>query len=1001
VEISNEEKDDMKKRCMIGFLCLYMLNVFGQQPDSAKGAMLPAPPHPVTEVPAAKPFKDTVLKVTAGDSVKTIVRDTGGPRSAVPAKVNSVQSGNTSKVSRVVGIVSQTQPVEFSLEIPGGVLFGKFEKESGPFLIKGSIIVPAGQVLEFGPGCKIYVSGDYTTITVFGQIIVKGTREEPVIFQSARHHPNPWDWDRLYIRSRNRSSFEHCIIRHSNYGVMVENGSIMMNYCQFDHNSLHALVVRNSDALIMNTSIQGGQVVSILCEAGGDIQADSLMINGNITGVAVGDKGSFHMRGGDISHNANGIVAMQGSSVSIVAADITGNRIGLVSQQPIPKKMSEMNYGNGLDVKIATTAEIEKMLKPPESVKSVSLPKSTTNIRVKDDFVPGFSAMRAPHEATTSFIGNVTTGFQYFAPQSGIDTLRQSHYPGEDNPAIGRVDNLQPEMQVFASGKKGDADVNLMLDVYGNDWAGFRRNNTNLSMNYSDQSVVIGDFYENNSETSISGRKLTGLKYDGNFWEMGRGTKRVSIKAAFGQSELPKMVGEHELDMYNSYVDSGMSVRQQMTYEAALTFKPTFYSSISARGLIARDQGNNTFIGSEVVDDPKAPNLMQAQTGCIDGKIDILNGKISITAELDMGRVDTLVDTMAMYNDRISKIAWYDPQAPDAISKVFGVISNGKNYAFTLGCNGLFDGYKLAVSASQIAPSFFAAGNPYLELDRRDFTFTGEKEYSEQLAASLGLDYQKRTISTNPVDNTTLRGASKYAFGKNLPEVNGDYMFYYETNQERQSVSQQILIDSISSSVRDTSFDSVYQIRDYKNQIGLELKQQLANDMDYSIKYQLLLETDNTNYINEADKNKRSGVQHQLSARYGFKVGKSVRNRTTIRFISKNEVQDSLKGFAYKIGDELKLSLIPRKLTWSLKGEYSNKLDKKVVATSDESGATVLDHQSLRTILTSFETEVKYSLTSKWSLTARGRYENSIDDTPGSRENYVAKIFGFYCTYLF
>lgn len=986
----------MKKYGTFCFLFLSLLNAFAQQPDT-----LAAKSNQILQQPIVVIGKDTSSKVAIPDTAKLMMRDTTKPHATTAANATGVQNGNTSKIARAVGTVSQTQPVEFSLEIPGGVLFGKFEKESGPFLIKGSIIVPAGQVLEFGPGCKVYVSGDYTTITVFGQILVKGTREEPVIFQSAKQRPNPWDWDRIYIRSRNRSSFEHCIIRHSNYGVMVENGSVMMNYCQLDHNSLHALVVRNSDALIMNTAFQGGQVVSILCEAGGDVQADSLMINGNITGVAVGDKGSFHLRGGDISNNATGIVAMQGSSVSVVAADITKNRIGLVSQQPVPKKMSEMNYGNGLDVKIAGGAEIEKMLKPPESVKSVSLPKTSSAIRIKDDFAPGFSAMRAPREATTSFIGNVTTGLQYFSPKSGIDTLKQNHYPGEDNPAIGRVDNIQPEMQVFASGKKGDADINLMLDVYGNDWAGFRRNNTNLTMNYSDQSFVIGDFYENNSETSISGRKLTGLKYDGNFWEMGRGTKRVSVKAAFGQSELPKRVGEHELDMYNSYVDSGMSVRQQMTYEAALTFKPTFYSSISARGLIARDQANNTFIGSEAVDDPKAPNLLQAQTGCIDGKVDFLNGKMSINAELDMGRVDTLVDTMAVFSDKISKIAWYDPQVPDAISKVFGVMSTVKNYAFTLSCNGIFDGYKLALSGSQIAPSYFAAGNPYLELDRRGLTFTGEKEYSEQLAASVAAEFQRRTISTNPVDNTTLRCASKYAFGKNLPEVNGDYMFYYETNQERQSVSQQILIDSTSSSVRDTSYDSVYQIRDYKNQIGLELKQQLANDMDYSLKYQLLLETDNTNYINEADKNKRSGIQHQISARYGFKVGKSVRNRTTIRFTSKDEVQDSLKGFAYKIGDELKLSLIPRKLTWSLKGEYSNKLDKKVVATSDASGNTVVEHQSLKTIMTSFETEVKYSLTSKWSLTARGRYENSQDDTPGSRENYIAKIFGFYCTYLF
>ncbi|HEX7511288.1 MAG TPA: hypothetical protein VF335_08310, partial [Chitinivibrionales bacterium] len=114
----------------------------------------------------------------------------------------------------------------YGLEIPPGIIFGKFEKENGPFLLQGSVIVPSGEVLEFGPGCTIFMGGNYPTITVFGQLIVKGTAAQPVIFQSANPKPNPWDWDRIYCRSRNRSVFEHCIIRHSNYGIYVENGSV-------------------------------------------------------------------------------------------------------------------------------------------------------------------------------------------------------------------------------------------------------------------------------------------------------------------------------------------------------------------------------------------------------------------------------------------------------------------------------------------------------------------------------------------------------------------------------------------------------------------------------------------------------------------------------------------------------------------------------------------------------------------------------------------------------
>jgi hypothetical protein len=615
--------------------------------------------------------------------------------------------------------------------------------------------------------------------------------------------------------------------------------------------------------------------------------------------------------------------------------------------------------------------------------------------------MPGFTAVKAPKEVTTSFIGNVTTGFVYFDPISKTDTLKQNHYPGEQGP--GKVDNIQPEMQLFANGKKGEADISLLLDVYGNEWSGFRRNNTNLSLTYSDHSVVLGDFYENNSETSISGRKLTGIKYDGNFFEMGRGTKRVNAKLAFGQSETPKLYGTHELDLYNTPIDTGMSVRQQLTYCAGVVIKPTLFSSVGIRGLIARDQGYKTFIGATSVSDPRAPNLVQAQTGCIDGKVDLLGGKLSLNAELDMGSSDTLRDTLLNDKGKIDKVAWYDPQAQDAVASVFGSIPSGKNYALTIGVSGETRGYKLGLTGSQIAPSFFAAGNPYLETDRRGLLFTVDKDFSEALSASLSGEYQRRTISVVPVDNSTIHVNGKYVFGQNLPEISGEYMFYYETNKETQNMrilDSVTIKDSVTFDTASHYADMSYSLRDFKNLIGLEAKQQFANDMDYSIKYQLLREDDATAYLDPLDKNKKNGIQHQVTARYGFKIGKGLRNRTTVRVVSKNQVQDSLQGLSYKISDEIKLVLIPRKLTINVKGEYSNKTDKKILTSSTDTTATSLK-QAIMTNFTGFEAEVKYTLNAKWSFTLRGRYENAYDETSGSRENYTAKIMSFYMTLLF
>ncbi len=56
--------------------------------------------------------------------------DNGQAASSAIAKTGDIQGQNRGN---------------FGVEIPAGVMFGKFEKENGPFLITGSIIVPSGQ----------------------------------------------------------------------------------------------------------------------------------------------------------------------------------------------------------------------------------------------------------------------------------------------------------------------------------------------------------------------------------------------------------------------------------------------------------------------------------------------------------------------------------------------------------------------------------------------------------------------------------------------------------------------------------------------------------------------------------------------------------------------------------------------------------------------------------------------------------------------------------------
>jgi len=880
------------------------------------------------------------------------------------------------------------------LEIPAGILFGKFEKENGPFLIQGSVIVPSGEVLEFGPGCAIVMGGNYPTITVFGQIIVKGTATQPVVFQSAKSSPNPWDWDRIYCRSRNRSVFEHCVIRHSNYGIYVENGSVSVTASLFERNSLHGIVIKNSDVYMSHCTFAKGHVLAVFCMPGADVRAESLFVNGNITGIACAEKSRFELQGGKISNNTNGLAVMQGSSVSIIAADITQNKTGIISQLQIPRKMCEMSYGNVADIKNVAAAEMEQMLRPPEGVKSIVLPQSVAEVAVKEDFKTGFAAIKAPKEENGSFIGNVSAGFKYFAPHSqkvekfdplsarSYDTFAlQTRYPGEDGPGL--ADKIQPEVQVFASGKRGDANVDLLADVYGNQYMGFRRNMTTLSLNYSNQALVLGDFYENFSETSINGRKLTGLKFDGNYLEMGRGTKRVTVQAAFGQSEMAKEVGGHELDLYNQDVAPGLSIRQQMTYVASMIYRPNFISTIGVKGIIGRDQAYTTF-GSKVVDDTAAPGLVESQTGSIDGKIDLLGGMLSLVAEVDIGAHDTITDTT--HPEEKNKIAWYDPQISEAVSSVFSAIPKGKNYSASIGALGMVKGYNCNLNFTQIAPDYFSAGNPYLELDRRTLSLSVDKEYSQRLSGNFIGEYQRRAIhGPSPTDNTSAIVNAKYGFGDNLPELTLGYTLNFESSLQPRGVSD----------TTDNGGNSSYTFHDIKNLVSIEGKQQLKNGIDYSIRYQYLYENDFTRYIDPADMNKRDGLQNQVNAWVGFKVGKLLRNKIMGRFATQKRTMDSLNGKTYKISDEVRLAIVPRKLSCTIKGEYVKRDDNK---SRQDSLNVVRWVERMRT--SGVEAEIKYSFTSRMSLSIMDRYELN-EDTETITDNYKVEIFGLHLTYLF
>ncbi|MBD3421864.1 MAG: hypothetical protein GF398_17270 [Chitinivibrionales bacterium] len=937
------------------------------------------------------------------------------------AVLYSVSTGLPAQARDTAPAENEGKPalLEYRTEIPAGIIYGSFTKEDGPYLLNGSVIVPSGQKLEFEPGCQVLFGGDYVTLTVFGRLVANGTAREPVVFRSAKRNPRPWDWDRIYCRSRNRSLFKHCIIQNSNYGIVVENGGASIERCIFQQNSLHGLVIRNSTVSIRKSTFTGGHVLAMFCQEGARVTADSLSIRHNITGLACAPKSSVRVRKGGIIKNTHGIAIKKNASVTIIDADITKNKSGLVSLQEVPRKVREMVYANTIDMRIVTPSQMEKLLKPPEAVKSIVLPKTKTDVVLDKTFKPGFAATKAPREQTVSFMGNVTLGFKGYLPESENDTsLLQTRYPGEME---GYGDNIQPEFQIFASGRRKDADINLLADVYRNEWneeaLHLRKNTFNLQMNYLKQHLVVGDFFESQSETSISGRKMTGVKYSGAFVPMGKGANRLEFKLAGGETEVPKDSGDNDITLFNETVDSGMSIRQQLTYVAGVSVNPTLNSQVNVTGIISRDQGFKP-IFREVISDPGAPDPIKAQTGAIDGSVSLLTGRLRLSAEIDAGVHDTLYDTISADSNEISEIAWYNPEVGEAVPAVFNALTDADHIAGSIGASGLFDGYELNAKYTEIRPGFFSAGNPYLEADRRKIAVGAEKQIVEHLLAEAELTYERRNVSyefapsltgsSSPIDKYSLDLGGEYEFGKKYPSLDVDYRISFERNDKagEKLIQHQEFADVpvgtevtpvvVDTTINDTDYIETtvmqYAEQDLKNLVSLQVKQRLENGIDYSLKYRLLRNNELTGHPDPTENNEDDDWQHQISGKFGFKIKRIIKNKLSFRITTKDEVRDNTTGLSFKFDDKLRITIIPRKLNLTLKGEYSDKAEEEDVDAGREE--TVINSYS-------FETELKFSVTSKLSIATMGKYEKMTDDNEGSQDNYNVVIGGLHVTYLF
>jgi len=209
-----------------------------------------------------------------------------------------------------------------------GVLSDTLKQSKSPYIVTRNIMIPAGTELIIEKGVTIYMGGEYSTITVMGKILARGSAQEPIRIISGKKEQAPWDWDRIFFRSRERSLLEYVIIKNSNYGIVVHNGAVTLSHCLLEKNSVRGVYAENSNVEIKDSKIIKGHLIGIQVGEYGEVIVERSEISGNHNGISVMNFGTLMLLQSKIQKNDRGLILVDSVSVSLEKSRISDNRIG-------------------------------------------------------------------------------------------------------------------------------------------------------------------------------------------------------------------------------------------------------------------------------------------------------------------------------------------------------------------------------------------------------------------------------------------------------------------------------------------------------------------------------------------------------------------------------------------------------------------------------------------------------------------------------------------------
>lgn len=984
--------------------------------------------------------------------------------------------GTVSKVSSswIRGFSSQLEPLGYAVHSSDGSdaeeaakatiilddqLTGKLSRDKSPYLLVKSIVIPAGQVLEIEEGVRILIGGKNTSIVCYGQLFVNGTVANPVVFRSSKKEPNSWDWDRIYVRGNTRSHFRHCVIMHSNFGLCVENGNLMLAGCSFEKNSITAMYFRQADVQIERSIIGKGHIMGIHVDGGSRVSIDSGSIKGCSRAIIVQAYGRISVKGTRLENNDYAVALDSRSFVDLLDVLVYDNRVGILSDVDIPKNRLLTVRGNDENFRLGTRKELMGLFARPEMLTAVKVREKALLVDTAT-FEKGFSSTITRGEsfaARWGIIGQLNGGLAY---RSVTDLNREVHTGSsiDETPHQSTyVPGIRPEVQLYMQSKVGDRELDLTFNAYGNynsprlqplsgEPSGDPNLRTleayrnlqkieliNISASLPGRSLFLGDFSENISDLSVSSRQIRGIKYLQNFDLTDE--RKATAFFSFGQSSLPWPKG-----LKPDMLDSNTTPARQEWLGCA-----------AAKGEVIRDfKVGANFVFTRQIDNPLLfPGLSFDSTDLYgaDPKISALSW--SVTGHRYINRYfSAYVELAAGYGDTLSvDVDSSDITLAHSKDTLIHRPIDEKNIAGMIGLEYQWNGFTGLLEYIRAENQFYTGGNPSmkpsvgaLQKARYNLARTIElerfKAHIPSVDLAIGLDWEGAVSEEVgiKVDTAGPKGYSIFGLSEaeklNLiaSKSNPDFSYHPFENRFRGSLSLRIPI-------------SVFSIEPELSYYH-ESKPLLKRD---SISKQISVSVDGqekkvvaSEYV-DAESRKQLGLGLLWAPGYGNEFISNMRLKINLEGILIEDFNDGdvdpLKwskndGSQKKIKGSLSTRIWKRKFNNKLESSWRSKTKKEreelmtTVSLMDKLSFDIIPRKiqigingyytkdvtnyvdnsvSITDIKKVYgaELECKLSLLTSVSLTAKSGYEYGYDNASGGAENYKTYFGGVSANYLF